>query len=286
MNKLNPPDLLVRDTYLSCLSDIKGSNIIYKNKMSKILPQIVSQSRLYALRAVVPELHLFSCARHGHGSDNIVDDITKDNLINLYGGYFSKSGTSSRSIYDILRASSNSVCPFCSFGNVTTLDHYLPKARYPLFSVVPDNLVPACAECNKGKGSSILTTIEEQPLHPYFSEAKFYNDIWITAYIEHTCPPSVVYIVEPPTNWDKPSKQRVINYFKDFNLGERFSIQAGLNIQSAVTTVETLLPIIGSEGIKDHFKKIADNEPPNSILGTFNRALARDNWFCAGEASE
>lgn len=284
MNKLNPPNLLMRDTYLSCLSDVKDDNIQYRNKMSTILLQIISQSRLYAQRAVVPELYLFPYARHGHGSDTIINDITKDDLINLYGTYFSKSGTSSRNIYDILRASSNSICPFCSFGNVTTLDHYLPKARYPLFSVVPDNLVPACAECNKGKGSSILTKIEDQPLHPYFSDTKFYNEIWITANIERTCPPSVVYRVDPPNNWDQPSKQRVINHFKDFNLEERFSIQAGLNIQSAVTTVTTLLPIIGAEGIKNHFKKIADKEPPNSILGTLNRALAIDNWFCDGGA--
>jgi hypothetical protein len=284
MNRLTPPHFSVRETYLSCLSDVQDNQFVYKNRMEAILLQIVSAGALYEQRAIVAELHLFSFARHGHGEDIILNGINKDNLVTLYGGYFSKSGTSSRDIYDYIRASSVGVCPFCGFGNVTTLDHYLPKARYPLFSVIPANLVPSCADCNKGKGSSVLNAIEDQPLHPYFSEDKFYNESWIKARIEHTLPPSMVYFASPPLNWDEPSKQRAINHFRDFDLANRFAIQAGLNVTSAIATVESLLPIIGIDGVKTHFNNIATKEPPNSVIGSMHRALTEDDWFCTGGA--
>ena len=40
-------------------------------------------------------------------------------------------------------------CPFCGVGRVSTLDHYLPKTKYPTYAVTPVNLVACCAECNK-----------------------------------------------------------------------------------------------------------------------------------------
>lgn len=49
-------------------------------------------------------------------------------------------------------------CPFCGISESSTLDHYLPKERYPEFSVFPENLVPSCAVCNTRKRDRILET--------------------------------------------------------------------------------------------------------------------------------
>jgi 5-methylcytosine-specific restriction endonuclease McrA len=252
--------------------------------MQGILPEVITESNLYSQKAVIPELHRFPVSRHGFKDDIVVADVTKDDLVTLYGSYFAKAGTSSRDIYDSIRISSKGICPLCSFGNVTTLDHYLPKARYPLFSVVPANLIPACADCNKGKGSSVFRVVEDQPLHPYFSQSKFYDDVWIKAEVVHTIPPSITFTAVPPDNWDEPSKTRAINHFNDFDLANRFAIQAGLDVTTAIATVKSLLPSLGLEGIKNLFIGLAVAEKPNSIKGIFYRALAEDDWFCSGAA--
>lgn len=67
----------------------------------------------------------------------ITGNVTKDDLMNLYTRHMLKLGSESGKIYDKLRAASNGVCPLCGIHGVATLDHYLPKARYPLFSVNP-----------------------------------------------------------------------------------------------------------------------------------------------------
>lgn len=62
------------------------------------------------------------------------------------------------------------VCPACGeFGRPNTLDHYLPKGKYPHFCITPVNLFPMCDRCQKEKLEK--TGDEAQPrffLHPYF----------------------------------------------------------------------------------------------------------------------
>lgn len=43
-------------------------------------------------------------------------------------------------------------CPICEVGFAKELDHYIPRALYPEYSVFPHNLIPICHECNNKKG--------------------------------------------------------------------------------------------------------------------------------------
>lgn len=49
-----------------------------------------------------------------------------------------------------LLASTDS-CPYCGFGEVRDLDHYLPRSVYGELSIYPNNLVPSCGPCNNAK---------------------------------------------------------------------------------------------------------------------------------------
>jgi len=46
------------------------------------------------------------------------------------------------------------VCPYCGIGGPRQFDHYLPKEKFPEYSVHTYNLVPCCGVCN-GKKSDI-----------------------------------------------------------------------------------------------------------------------------------
>lgn len=48
------------------------------------------------------------------------------------------------------------LCPYCGIGPAVQFDHYLPKARYPEFSVHSYNLVPCCGPCNGLKSETWL----------------------------------------------------------------------------------------------------------------------------------
>ena len=61
-------------------------------------------------------------------------------------------------------------CPSCGeAGSPNTLDHYLPKGKYPHFAVTPANLTPMCFICQIKKGEDVGDHINPKFfIHPYF----------------------------------------------------------------------------------------------------------------------
>ncbi|WP_272675085.1 MULTISPECIES: HNH endonuclease [unclassified Providencia] len=62
-------------------------------------------------------------------------------------------------------------CPYC--GNPTipdTLDHFIPKGKWPEFSIYPNNLVPQCKECAPIKGESYYCNENNLAIfiHPFY----------------------------------------------------------------------------------------------------------------------
>jgi hypothetical protein len=62
------------------------------------------------------------------------------------------------------------VCPMCGSMHSGTLDHYLPKNGFPIFSIFSNNLVPAC-KCNSKRKETLMgINPNERVLHPYFDD--------------------------------------------------------------------------------------------------------------------
>jgi hypothetical protein len=59
-------------------------------------------------------------------------------------------------------------CQYCGIGSPASIDHYLPKSKFPEFSVLPINLLPCCGECNRIKGNVFLNNGERQIINFYF----------------------------------------------------------------------------------------------------------------------
>lgn len=66
-----------------------------------------------------------------------------------------------------------STCPYCDLDTMNSsgthiVEHFLPKAKFPLISLHPKNLFSACHGCNMptGKGAKVFTTVTS----PYVDE--------------------------------------------------------------------------------------------------------------------
>jgi len=62
-------------------------------------------------------------------------------------------------------------CPYCGFGEVRDLDHYLPKADYGELAIYPKNLIPSCSPCNNAKRRIVPGAAPAHGaglIHPYF----------------------------------------------------------------------------------------------------------------------
>ena len=78
-------------------------------------------------------------------------------------------GRSHASIRDeILGSARFDACPYCNVSTVTTIDHALPRSAYPEFSVLAQNLIPACGLCNLKKADICFELQRINLMHPYY----------------------------------------------------------------------------------------------------------------------
>lgn len=80
-----------------------------------------------------------------------------------------RPGSAQRAVLDQLRDHGLDLCPACGEAGVPqTLDHYLPKGKYPEFSIEPANLFPMCDACQSAKKEKTGTVAGRYFIHPYF----------------------------------------------------------------------------------------------------------------------
>lgn len=146
-------------------------------------------------------------------------------MLDIYESKFVK-GTG-RPYYDkYMSLPTNGKCPFCGIGTVSTLDHYLPKSKYPALAITPKNMIPACRDCNLGKKRTFSPqNSEEEPLHPYFDDVE--QDIWLSVRFEVAGKELVpTYFVRKPVAWNDLLFRRVENHMVLYNLYTSYAVHA------------------------------------------------------------
>jgi 5-methylcytosine-specific restriction endonuclease McrA len=280
VRRLPKPDLDPGVVYQSCVSGVPAADLAAR--FNAATADILARANLYEERADRNELHLFPSSPWGAGATVVLGELTKDELTDLYTSHMVKRDQPGRSFYDrIMLLAPLGKCPFCGFGHVSTLDHFLSKARYPSFSVLPLNLIPACTDCNKGKGSGVLDAHNKIP-HPYFEDSSIETDVWLYASVSETSPATARFSVNPPDHWPPDLVRRVANYVHDLELTARFAIEAASELTSLS---EILSRLETSQRIREYLGVIAQAERSlrkNSWKAALYEALSDSAWYREG----
>lgn len=276
MRRLPRPELDFSEVYLACVNG--SSNAVQTQMYTDALAEVCANANLYSEQGMQHSLFIFVASEWGHDEQISFGQLTKGGLNTLYSEGMVRS-PQGRTYYDQLLATAPlGKCSYCQFGHAETLDHFLPKARYPSFAVVPDNLVPACMRCNKGKGSSIVTQ-ENESSHPYFEDVRIENDVWLSAEVNQTHPVTSTFSVVCPQNWPDSLVRRVSNYFNDFDLAKRYSVEAA----SELVSISAYLSDLPSDVLRmEHLGRVAVQEKrlsPNSWKSALYSALASSVWY-------
>lgn len=202
----------------------------------------------------------------------------------LYKNTLSRKNSRARRIYDSIKAAApGGICPLCSQRDVSTLDHYLPKAHHPALSVTPLNLVPACSDCNKAKLDRQPGSPQEQTLHPYYDAIE--NDKWLSARVIQTAPATVQFQVTPPSFWAPVLQARVSHHFKTFMLAKLYATHAAVELGNIKFNLERIANTGGATNVRRHLLEEAEGRSArnkNSWQTALYEALASSEWFCAG----
>lgn len=280
MRRLPKPDLDAREVFDACVGQIPNLELLAR--FVSVVGNLSALANDYEARTVESELHLYPASEWGKGEQKVLGDLTKSQFTDLYSTYMVPATRPARIYYDkILNSVPLEKCPLCGFGQVSTLDHFMCKAHYPYFAVLPINLVPVCADCNKKKASSKLKE-NSQSSHPYFEAEEIETETWLYANVVESSPAIASFSVVPPQHWPRKLRLRIENHFHDLELASRFAIEAA----SEMTTLSELLGLIGAHvRIGEYLHMIAQTErmqSRNTWKAALYEALSQSAWYQSG----
>lgn len=228
-----------------CVAGITGNKELH-SKLVSGREALLALETQYADAARVGELYKIQPIISGEELDPfVISGMKKSELVKIYDQYFVPVEKPARKVYDALMNAAKESCPFCGgIGTPRNLDHFLPKANFPQFSVLPSNLVPSCRDCNMdGKAANFAREAEEQIIQPYMDSDDFFNVQWIFAHFHRKgkeAPGEFEYYVDPPEIWPEVDKKRARHHFESFALSKRYATKAAQMLGTVLRQVESM----------------------------------------------
>lgn len=263
------------EVFETCVSMVRDPAL--RTRLRSIRPEVEAEATDYAAKATGIQLY----QKQPH---NQVGAVSGTELVKVYTQRMVPKKSRGYPIYDgIKSASPHRRCPLCGIGMANTLDHYLPKSYFPVYSVTPNNLVPACDWCQGEKDDYYPTTEGGQILHPYFDNMD--NEVWLAAEVVPGTPAVFRFFASPPDDWQQSSKARVAAHLRQLNLKELFTSNAGSRLSEIRARLVRLYQQGGEEAVRAHLQEeldSAEEDHLNSWVAAMYRAAVASDWFCYG----
>lgn len=167
--------------------------------------------------------------------------VTKDQRDALIDGYDGRTVAMKRRLAKMiasLPAADADLCPYCSLDTNPDLDHFLPKAHFPEFSLYARNLVPICTPCNRKKLNVFKTKVggHRQFLHPSIEPSN--NALVLEADLTFKGGSMTAhYRISDTGLLSKPEWERVERHYVRLDLGFRYSRRAHSHLASFKASV-------------------------------------------------
>lgn len=114
-------------------------------------------------------------------------------------------------------------CPYCLVRFPDTWDHYMPKSKYPEFSVFSANLLRVCDTCNRKKSNG-LVEIKKETIHTYFDILPEECLLKCEIKVLNKITPVANFYIPNPNNLDIINS--LINHFNAFELNDLYKSES------------------------------------------------------------
>ncbi|XVV12613.1 HNH endonuclease [Actinoplanes sp. CA-131856] len=275
MWKVPRPSFDAKDVFITCAGSIRDPEI--RMRLVVLDTGVAFAAWVFANAAPRAQLHTLGLLRKRPEGE---EDQAALKTAYTTGMVRNKAG---RRFYDrLMDAAVHQRCPLCGHGRVSTLDHQLPKSSYPLLAVVPDNLVPACSDCNHRKNSVAPVSSETQTLHPYFDDADHAR--WLFAEVEHGEETTVRFYADPVAAFDPTMQARIRYHFEQFQLATLYGVLAAQELAGIRSQISRLRKAAGPEAVADELRGRAESRAEYSLncwQSALYEALAADPVYLA-----
>lgn len=245
-----------------------------RQKLASERAWVVSGSRSYTTAASAGTLGQFNA------SVFISPNVEPSEMVALYERL--RKNKIPRIIYtDLIHRNAYRRCAYCSTREATTLDHYLGKASFGVFAVLPANLVPACMPCNSAREVREVTTrAPANTLHPHYDDIASIR--WLRARIVNAGGP-VARLYADPAAVSKPYlRARSAEHLTALNLKKYFKLKAAQELAGLDETLPDILARRGPSAVVEDLRIQARQRAvgrTNCWERALFEALAEDDWY-------
>ncbi|MBC2178516.1 HNH endonuclease [Listeria booriae] len=294
MKFLNSPDPWSEDFFNEMIKGRHNNekNHFFIDRLTRVQKILNEAENDYLIKGKASILHEIKSSTNVTSIDEKTSEIIEvsgDEMGRVYTNFFvgkPNSDKLSRKIYDEIIANTEK-CPYCSGRQVKTVDHYLPKVYFALYTVSVYNLVPSCSDCNKEKQDRYETEEERMLFHPYFDDLS--NECWLDCYLEETIQDndlSIIFVYSISKQMtNKMLQSRLTHHFNLFNLGELYTYLANNEFNNRKKQIIDEYDSISAGDTKKRIEFINTSlescreTNPNSPETKMYEALAKSEWF-------
>ncbi|WP_157465568.1 HNH endonuclease [Cellulomonas sp. Leaf395] len=215
------------------------------------------------------------------GSEYQIPGLTHKQISTVYSKHFVDQASAGRAMYDTIRLSTP-WCLACGHQRVNTLDHYLPKSRFPALALTPVNLTPMCQACNQAKSTRIATCAEEVFVHPYYED--YESAIWLLARVVRTPEPHLSFACAA-SPWSAAQRARIENHITRFKLDRMYRTEAARLIAQSQRMLTRVHVTGGRRAVREVCLE-RESDLREYRLNDWGAAtwaaLSHSDWFCDG----
>lgn len=264
MKPLNHPDVSLLSILDVCASSLRDAKLAARCLATA--PQMLGhQSEL--------EDRLMHCSLPKLSTEYGTEQISAEDAKKLYRDKLVCKSSPGRCFYDeiIMGDSELTCCPYCGYSDVSSLDHFAPKSKYPYLAIAPINLIPCCSTCNKKKESLYPKSESETLFNPYFESIDFE---WLRVDLFKNHNLVAEYHVAATKLVDRIKKRRLEQHFRVFDLKNRYRSCAINEIANGKIRWYRLLEEKGAAELRNELKGYYESRK-SADAGSWGTALYR-----------
>lgn len=273
MRSLARPAIDHKELYDECVAQTQSN--VDRATLEGLSDPVVAAGAGFAVAAEAHEIHGVQPMAFVNGEGALVRSMYRMRLVDKDGR--------GRWAYDKIKNSAR-FCPYCSFGEIYEVDHFLSKTDYPELSICPSNLVPICHPCNHIKHDASPEAADRYLLHPYFDSLP--NIRWLFSDLEYAANgPILRFRVELDLAEYGNLAGRLSYHFETLGLDRRFQERAAQILVEIENDLTDHFEGLGAEGLAAHFSSESNRHfrnHGNCLEAAAYLAASESAEFCAG----
>lgn len=249
MKNLNP----AKGSYLKNLDDIIGDKyepgksrlVILKPKISKRYFEYQRKYLFDTLETITKETYTTQ---------------EKADLENCYASSTATFGEIVKQIRTSQHRDLQGTCQYCGIQKPNTIDHYLPQADFPEFSVLALNLLPCCNECNTKKNNYWLDNGFRGIINFYIDNLPQIQFLFCDITFDTTNEiPNIKYRLDIPTTINSRLRTIITNHFARLDLCNKYGGYIHDFITDKINSIVSYLNSNDPNDIKQRIKSETTN---------------------------